>query len=58
MKANLSVSSNYTGIHKDHGPPHRHFNATYDPIDKNEYLLERGVDIEALRNVHAKQVAA
>jgi len=54
MKANLAVGHKYTGLEKHHGPPHQHFNAIYDPLDKNEYLLERGVDVEALRTVHNK----
>jgi hypothetical protein len=52
MKSNLGMGSDYTGLKKHHGPPHKHFNALYDPLDKNEYLIERGVDVEALRNVH------
>jgi hypothetical protein len=37
-----------------HGPPHKHYNMLFDPLDKNEYLLNKGIDIEALKNVHAK----
>jgi len=58
MKANLGVNSDYAGLKKNNGPPHKHYNAVYDPIDKNEYLLKKGVDTEALRNVHKKAVVA
>lgn len=57
LSANLKQGSAYAGLKKDHGPPHKHFNALYDPLDKNEYLAERGVDIEALRSVHNRQIA-
>jgi hypothetical protein len=54
MKTNLSALKSYTGLDKNNGPPHKHFNAQYDPLDKNEYLLGKGIDVEALRNVHKK----
>lgn len=44
----------YCGMGKDHGPPHYHFNAMYDPLEHNEYLAAKGVDVEALRNHHKK----
>ena len=55
MSANLKVSAAFSGMTKDNGPPHKHFNALYDPLDNNEYLQARGVDVEALRNVHSKK---
>jgi len=54
MKSNLGVGHAYTGLKKDHGPPHSHYNKLFDPLEKNEYLLSRGVDVEALRNVHGR----
>jgi len=52
MKTNLSAGLAYTSFKKDHGPPHGYFNPIYDPIEHNEYLQQKGVDIEALRNHH------
>jgi len=45
----------YSSFKKDHGPPHSHYAQLWDPIEKNEYLLKQGVDIDALRNVHSQQ---
>ena len=53
MSTNMKAGSAYNGLKKNHGPPHNHWNAQYDPIDKNEYLIERGVDVEALRSLHS-----
>lgn len=44
----------YCSMSKDHGPPHYHFNAMYDPLEHNEYLQQKGVDVEALRSIHKK----
>jgi hypothetical protein len=46
MKANYNQGEKYSSFKKDHGPPHGHFNQQFDPLDKNEYLLGKGVDIE------------
>jgi len=54
MKSNYGAGEAYASLKKNHGPPHKHYNALYDPLDKNEYLLNKGIDIEALRNVHTK----
>ena len=54
MKTNLGAGIAYSSFKKNHGPPHQHFNPSYDPIEHNEYLQRKGVDIEALRNIHAK----
>lgn len=54
MKANLKQGEALTSFKKDNGPPHGYFNAIYDPLEANEYLLEKKVDIEALKNVHTK----
>lgn len=55
MKANYGCNEAYSSLKKDHGPPHKHFNKLFDPLDKNEYLLNKGIDIEALRNVHGNK---
>jgi hypothetical protein len=55
LKSNLDAAHAYTGLKKDHGPPHKFFNKQFDPIDKNELLLEKGVDIEALRSIHGRK---
>ena len=54
MKANLKQGQAYSSFKKTHGPPHEHFNASYDPLEANEYLIKKGVDVEELRNIHKK----
>jgi len=54
MSSNLKANLAYAGLTKNHGPPYGNFNPVFDPLDKNEYLASRGVDVEALRNIHAK----
>jgi hypothetical protein len=44
----------FTSFKKNHGPPHYHYNKRFDPLECNEYLLEKKVDIDALRNLHTK----
>jgi len=38
MKQNMNAGHAYSGLTKNHGPPYGYFNASYDPLDKNEYL--------------------
>lgn len=55
MKANMKAGIALAGMTKDHGPPHRHYNKSFDPLESNEYLMSQGVDLEALRNAHPKR---
>jgi hypothetical protein len=50
----MGAGDKYSNLDKNHGPPHRHYNASYDPLEHNEYLQGKGVDVEALKNVHKK----
>lgn len=54
MSNNLKQGIAYTSFKQTHGPPYEHFNPTYDPLENNEYLLDKGVDIQALKNAHGK----
>jgi len=54
MSSNLSQGVKYTSFKQTHGPPYEHFNPNYDPLEANEYLLDKGVDVDALRNIHTK----
>lgn len=54
MTENLNQGIKYTSFKQTHGPPYEHFNPNYDPLEANEYLLDKGVDIVALRNHHKK----
>lgn len=54
MNQNFKEGKNYSDFKKNHGPPHWRYNARYDPLESNEYLQSKAVDIEALRNIHKK----
>ena len=58
LKSNLNASIAYTSFKKDHGPPYKHFSQTFDPIEHNQVLQSRNVDVEALRSIHGKKPAA
>jgi len=58
MKANLGLNTAYSSFKKDHGPPYKHFSQSFDPLENNEYLQAKGVDVEALRHAHSKVQAA
>lgn len=55
MSSNMKVGQAYAGMSKDHGPPYKHFSQTFDPLEHNEFLLEKGVDIERLRHLHPRR---
>ena len=56
MGGNFKEGKKYSDFKKNHGPPHWRFNARYDPIESNEYLISKGVDIQALKELHKKDV--
>lgn len=57
MSGNFKEGKKYSDFKKNHGPPHWRFNARYDPLESNEYLISKGVDIEQLRSLHKKDVS-
>jgi len=46
----MQETEKFSGFKKNVGPPHYQFSASYDPLDKNEYLLSKEVDIDAIKN--------
>lgn len=54
MGNNVKSGIWYGSLSKDNGPPHKHFNNSYDPLEHNEYLAGKGVDVESLRSIHKK----
>ena len=54
MGANTKAGIKYSSLDKNNGPPHGRYNASYDPLEHNEYLQSKGVDVEALRSIHRK----
>lgn len=59
IKGNMKETEKFASFKKNHGPPHYSFSASYDPLEKNEYLLNKGVNIPALqaRNKDHKLIA-
>jgi len=55
LKSNLNAAISYTSFKKDHGPPYKHFSQTFDPLEHNQILQSRNVDVEALRSIHGKK---
>jgi len=49
IASNLGDGLKYAGMKKNHGPPHYNYNASYDPLESNEYLAAKGIDLESLR---------
>jgi len=47
MNSNLSAGVKLGDMKKNNGPPHYSYNAMYDPVDKNEYLLSKGIDLKS-----------
>lgn len=54
MNKNIKDGIWYGSLDKDHGPPHKHYNNSYDPLEHNEYLQAKNVNVEALRSIHKK----
>lgn len=44
----MKETEKFASFKKTHGPPHYSFSASYDPLDTNEYLIGKGVDIAQL----------
>ena len=54
MGANQKLGDKYTSFKKNSGPPHWNWNPSYDPLECNEYLASKGVDVEKLKSLHTK----
>lgn len=50
MGASMKETEKYAGFKKTVGPPHYEYSPSYDPLEANEYLISKGVDIEAMKN--------
>lgn len=54
LNQNLKQGQAYSSFKQNKGPPYGHFNPSYDPLEHNEYLQKKGVNVDALRNIHKK----
>jgi hypothetical protein len=52
LSGNAKAQKKFMSVDKNHGPPHYRYNKEWDPIESNEYLQRRAVDVEALNNIH------
>ena len=57
MSVNFKEGKKYSDFKKNFGPPNWRYAARYDPIESNEYLQSKSVDIEALKSIHKKDNA-
>lgn len=54
MGVNFKEGKKYSDFKKNYGPPNWNYAARFDPLESNEYLQSRSVDVEALKNIHKK----
>ena len=45
----MKETETFSSFKKTVGPPNYWYSVDYDPLDKNEYLLKKEVDIEAIK---------
>lgn len=50
MSANMKETEKFTSFKKTVGPPNYWYPVEYDPLDKNEYLLSKEVDVEKIKS--------
>jgi len=53
MSQGLRADEKLYSNKKNHGPPHYHFPAKYDPLSHNEFLQKHGVDLSEVRHPDA-----
>lgn len=53
MKGQQQEGEKYGNFKKTHGPPHYNRPASYDPLDCNEFLTERGIGLEEVCHPNA-----
>ena len=56
LKSCAGAVEKYSSFKKNHGPPHYHYNARYDPAEHNSYLQRKGIPASALRQFPPKEV--
>ena len=45
----MKETEKFASFKKNPGPPYYWFSKEWDPLDKNEYLISKGVDVDALK---------
>ena len=54
LKSQQGADEKYTSFKKTHGPPYYHFNPRYMPLEHNDYLQKKGVNINDIRKFTPK----
>jgi len=49
LKSMLNADEKYSSFKKTHGPPHYHYNPRYMPLEHNDYLQSKGVNIDEVK---------
>lgn len=58
LSNSMKEAKKYSDFNQSFGPPNWRYAARFDPLESNEYLLQKAVDIEALKNIHNKHGGA
>lgn len=54
LSSQQKIGEKYGDYNKTHGPPHKHYPATYDALEHNEYLKKKGVEVSEVRHPAAQ----
>lgn len=54
IKSQQGIGEKYGDYNKNHGPPHKHYPATYDALEHNEYLKKKGIEASEVRHPDAQ----
>lgn len=53
MSNQQGMGAKYTAFSKTQGPPHWHYPARYDELEHNEYLQQKGIELDEVRHPNA-----
>ena len=49
IKSEMQTGEKFSSFKKNHGPPHYQYSQRFDPLEKNEYLLRKNIDLSEVR---------
>lgn len=55
IKSEMQVGEKFSSFKKNNGPPYYHFSQRFDPLEKNEYLLRKNIDLSEVKMFEPKQ---
>lgn len=54
LASSKSAAVKFSDFKKNHGPPHFRYSARYDPLENNEYLQSKNIDLSEVRMFEPK----